>query len=120
MAPFLEVKNLTHIYSAGTPFEHTALEDVSFSLDRGEFIGVIGHTGSGKSTLMQHLNGLLKPDSGCVQLDGIDIWQDKKITSSQLKTAINNNYKKAKVSSFSYVFYLENYDGDTYIAIKWK
>ncbi len=80
MAPFLEVKNLTHIYSAGTPFEHTALENVSFSLDRGEFIGVIGHTGSGKSTLMQHLNGLLKPDSGAVLLDGTDIWQDKKIT----------------------------------------
>ena len=78
MAPFFEVKNLTHIYSAGTPFEHTALEDVSFSLDRGEFIGVIGHTGSGKSTLMQHLNGLLKPDSGTVLLDGQDIWQDKK------------------------------------------
>ena len=80
MAPFLEVKNLTHIYSAGTPFEHTALENVSFSLDRGEFIGVIGHTGSGKSTLMQHLNGLLKPDSGTVLLDGTDIWLDKKFT----------------------------------------
>ena len=80
MAPFLEVKNLTHKYSAGTPFEHTALDDVSFTLDRGEFIGVIGHTGSGKSTLMQHLNGLLKPDSGSVLLDGTDIWQDKKTT----------------------------------------
>ena len=80
MAPFLEVKNLTHIYSAGTPFEHTALDAVSFSLDRGEFVGVIGHTGSGKSTLMQHLNGLLKPDSGTVLLDGSDIWQDKKTT----------------------------------------
>ena len=80
MAPFLEVKNLTHIYSAGTPFEHTALDSVSFSLERGEFIGVIGHTGSGKSTLMQHLNGLLKPNSGTVLLDGTDIWQDKKVT----------------------------------------
>ena len=80
MAPFLEVKNLTHKYSAGTPFEHTALDDVSFSLERGEFIGVIGHTGSGKSTLMQHLNGLLKPNSGTIFLDGKDIWQDKKTT----------------------------------------
>ncbi|MBQ7818055.1 MAG: energy-coupling factor transporter ATPase [Oscillospiraceae bacterium] len=80
MAPFLEVKNLSHIYSAGTPFEHTALEDVSFALERGEFIGVIGHTGSGKSTLMQHLNGLLKPHSGNIVLDGTDIWQDKKTT----------------------------------------
>ena len=80
MSPILEVKNLTHIYSAGTPFEHTALENVSFSVERGEFIGVIGHTGSGKSTLMQHLNGLLKPTSGNVLLDGKDIWSDKQYT----------------------------------------
>ena len=80
MAPFLEVKNLTHIYSAGTPFEHKALDNVSFCVERGEFIGIIGHTGSGKSTLMQHLNGLLKPDSGTILLDGQDIWADKKIT----------------------------------------
>ena len=80
MAPILEVKNLTHIYSAGTPFEHTALENVSFSVERGEFIGIIGHTGSGKSTLMQHLNGLLKPTSGSVLLDGKDIWSDKTYT----------------------------------------
>lgn len=80
MAPILEVKNLTHIYSAGTPFQHTALEDVSFAVERGEFIGIIGHTGSGKSTLMQHLNGLLKPTSGSVLLDGKDIWTDKATT----------------------------------------
>ena len=80
MAPFLEVKNLTHIYSAGTPFEHMALDAVSFTVERGEFIGVIGHTGSGKSTLMQHLNGLLKPTSGEILLDGLDIWSDKKVT----------------------------------------
>ena len=80
MAPILEVKNLQHIYSAGTPFEHIALTDVSFQVERGEFIGVIGHTGSGKSTLMQHLNGLLKPTSGSIMLDGKDIWSDKKLT----------------------------------------
>ena len=80
MAPILQVKNLQHIYSAGTPFEHVALEDVSFCVERGEFVGVIGHTGSGKSTLMQHLNGLLKPTSGTVFLDGQDIWSDKKLT----------------------------------------
>ena len=80
MAPFLQVENLTHIYSAGTPFEHTALDGVSFSVQRGEFIGIIGHTGSGKSTLMQHLNGLLKPTSGSVKLDGKDIWADKQTT----------------------------------------
>ena len=80
MAPFLQVQNLGHIYSQGTPFEHVALRDVSFSVERGEFIGIIGHTGSGKSTLMQHLNGLLKPTSGKILLDGKDIWSDKKTT----------------------------------------
>ncbi len=80
MAPILQVENLQHIYSAGTPFEHIALRDVSFSVERGEFIGIIGHTGSGKSTLMQHLNGLLKPTSGRILLDGQDIWSDKKLT----------------------------------------
>lgn len=80
MKPILEVKNLTYIYSAGTPFEHKALDDISFSVERGEFIGIIGHTGSGKSTLMQQLNGLLKPTSGMVLLDGQDIWSDKKLT----------------------------------------
>ena len=80
MNPILEVKNLTYTYSAGTPFEHKALDNVSFSVSRGEFIGIIGHTGSGKSTLMQQLNGLLKPTSGQVVLDGQDIWSDKKLT----------------------------------------
>ena len=80
MAPILEVRNLTHIYSAGTPFEHKAIDDMNFSVERGEFIGIIGHTGSGKSTLMQHLNGLLKPTSGTVLLDGEDIHKDKKFT----------------------------------------
>ena len=80
MAPILEVRNLTHTYSAGTPFEHKAIDDMNFSVERGEFIGIIGHTGSGKSTLMQHLNGLLKPTSGQVLLDGVDIHHDKKFT----------------------------------------
>ena len=80
MAPILEIQNLDHIYSVGTPFEHVALKDVSFAVERGEFIGIIGHTGSGKSTLMQHMNGLLKPTSGKILLDGVDIWSDKKLT----------------------------------------
>ena len=80
MAPFLQVQNLHHVYSMGTPFEHVALNDVSFSVERGEFIGIIGHTGSGKSTLMQHMNGLLKPTSGKILLDGKDIWTDKATT----------------------------------------
>ena len=80
MAPILQVKNLTHTYSAGTPFEHKAIDNMNFSVERGEFIGIIGHTGSGKSTLMQHLNGLLKPTSGQVLLDGVDIHSDTKFT----------------------------------------
>ena len=80
MATILEVKDLHHVYSAGTPFEHIALEGVSFCVEQGEFIGIIGHTGSGKSTLIQHLNGLLKPSSGSILLGGKDIWSDKALT----------------------------------------
>ena len=80
MEPILQVQNLNYIYSIGTPFQHQALDDVSFRVNRGEFIGIIGHTGSGKSTLMQQLNGLLKPTSGKILLDGKDIWSDKKLT----------------------------------------
>lgn len=80
MNPIIETKNLTHIYSQGTPFEHYALKHVNFSVMPGEFMGIIGHTGSGKSTLIQHLNGLLKPSSGTVLFDGEDIWKDKQFT----------------------------------------
>ena len=80
MTPILEIKNLSHVYSAGTPFEHIALENVSCCISKGEFVGIIGHTGSGKSTLIQHMNGLLKPTSGQVLLDGVDIWSNKKFT----------------------------------------
>ena len=80
MEPILKVQNLNYIYSIGTPFQHQALEEISFSVYPGEFIGIIGHTGSGKSTLMQQLNGLLKPTSGKILLDGQDIWSDKKLT----------------------------------------
>lgn len=69
------VEHLTHYYSKGGPFEKLALDDVSFSIDDGDFIGLIGHTGSGKSTMIQHLNGLLKADSGTILVDGTDITQ---------------------------------------------
>ena len=80
MNPVIETRQLTHVYSAGTPFERYALRDVDFSVYEGEFMGIIGHTGSGKSTLIQHLNGLLKPTSGQVLFEGQDIWSDKKFT----------------------------------------
>ncbi len=80
MEPIMQVKNLSYVYSAGTPFEHKALDNVNFTIHRGEFVGIIGHTGSGKSTLMQQLNGLLKPTAGQVLLNGVDIWFDKQTT----------------------------------------
>ncbi len=78
MKPVLEVKALTHTYSAGTPFEHKAIDNVDLEVMPGEFLGIIGHTGSGKSTLIQHLNGLLRPTDGQILLDGTDIWERPK------------------------------------------
>ncbi len=80
MDAILQTQKLTHRYSAGTPFERTALDAVDFNAYRGEYLGVIGHTGSGKSTLIQHLNGLLKPTSGQVLFEGKDIWASKERT----------------------------------------
>lgn len=74
----LSVKDVSFVYSQKTPFQHTAVENVSFDVDQGDFIGIIGHTGSGKSTLVQMLNGLLKPTSGSITLDGINIWDKPK------------------------------------------
>ena len=71
----LRVENLTYTYSPSTPFEYVAVNDVSFEIEKGDFIGIIGHTGSGKSTLVQTLNGLLKPTKGKIYLDGKDIWE---------------------------------------------
>lgn len=74
----LRVEALTHVYSAGTPFQKTAIENISLSIPSGQFVGLLGHTGSGKSTFVQHLNALLKPTSGAVYVDGEDINKDKK------------------------------------------
>ncbi len=77
MDAIIETHQLTHIYSGGTPFARTAISGVDFTAYSGEYLGIIGHTGSGKSTLIQHLNGLLKPTSGTVTFAGQDIWQSK-------------------------------------------
>ena len=74
----LKTENLTYTYSQGTPFEKTAVKNVNLEIEEGELVCVMGHTGSGKSTLIQHFNGLLMPTSGKVYLDGEDIWKDKK------------------------------------------
>lgn len=73
----LETQNLTYVYGEGTPFKITALDNVNMNLEKGEFVAIIGHTGSGKSTLVQHLNGLLKASNGCVLLDGENIHESK-------------------------------------------
>ena len=78
MSTILETRGLTHVYGAGTPFERVALDHVDLKIEKGEILGVIGHTGSGKSTLIQHLNGLLQPSEGEVLLDGKSIWAAKR------------------------------------------
>ena len=78
MSHILELKNLSFVYGQGTPFEKKAVDNLSATIEKGEFIGIIGHTGSGKSTLVQMLNGLMKPTSGQVLLDGRDIWTEPK------------------------------------------
>ncbi len=80
MSAVISVKNLTYKYNIGTPSCSTALDNVSLEIEKGDFVGLIGHTGSGKSTLVQHLNGLLKPTDGKIYLDGKDIHSDKKAT----------------------------------------
>lgn len=78
MSNILELENLSYVYGAGTPFEKCAVDDVSVGIKKGEFVGIMGHTGSGKSTLVQMLNGLIKPTSGRVLFDGDDIWENPK------------------------------------------
>ncbi len=104
MTPILEVKNLHHVYSVGTPFEHVALDDVSFCVQRGEFLGIIGHTGSGKSTLIQHLNGLLKPSAGSVLLEGKDIWADK-VTTRQSRFQVGLVFQYPEYQLFEETVY---------------
>ena len=89
----MQIEDLTHTYSAGTPFQRSAVERLSMTVGAGEFLGVIGHTGSGKSTLIQHLNGLLQPTSGRILLEGKDIWADpKKIRDVRFKVGLVFQY----------------------------
>lgn len=89
----IRVENLTHTYGEGTPFCRSAVQDMSLAIYRGEFLGIIGHTGSGKSTLIQHLNGLLKPTSGRILLGGEDIWSDpKKIRNVRFRVGLVFQY----------------------------
>lgn len=94
----IETQDLTYIYSQGTPFEKTAVDHVNLKIEEGEMIGVMGHTGSGKSTLIQHFNGLLKPSSGKILLDGEDIWADKsKIRDVRFKVGLVFQYPEYQI-----------------------
>lgn len=93
MSKILEVKNLTHTYVGDSPVKKDAVHDVSFSVEQGEIIGIIGHTGSGKSTLVQHLNGLLKPTDGTILFEEKDIWEKpKKIREIRSKVGLVFQY----------------------------
>jgi len=93
LEPILQVQHLTHTYGVDTPFERSAVEDMNFDIQDGEFVGIIGHTGSGKSTLIQHLNGLLKPTSGRILFSGRDIWaQPKKIRDVRFQVGLVFQY----------------------------
>ncbi len=94
----LETQELTYTYSQGSPFQKTAVDHVNLKIDEGEMVGVMGHTGSGKSTLIQHFNGLLKPTSGKVLLDGEDIWADKsKIRDVRFKVGLVFQYPEYQI-----------------------
>ncbi len=97
--PIIRTENLTYTYSIGTPFEKTAVNNVSLQIMPGELIGIIGHTGSGKSTLIQHFNGLLKPTSGKILIDGIDIWDEKacKIRDIRFKVGLVFQYPEYQI-----------------------
>jgi len=91
--PIISLKNVSHTYSEGTPLSVSAIKNINLDIESGELVGIIGHTGSGKSTLVQHLNGLLKPSEGTVEIDGEDIWANKKkIRSVRFKVGLCFQY----------------------------
>ena len=96
--PIIKVENLSYIYGEGTPYAMHALRDVNVEIEKGEIVGIIGHTGSGKSTLIQHLNGLIRPTSGRVLLDGKDIWENpKEIRSVRFRVVLVFQYPEYKL-----------------------
>ncbi len=102
--PILETKNLSYVYSDGTPFRVTAIDNINISIEKGEFVGIIGHTGSGKSTLVQHLNGLLTPTSGEVLLDGKNI-NESKVTRRQARFKVGLCFQYPEYQLFESTVY---------------
>ena len=117
MEEIIRVENLTHTYGIGTPFQRSAVEDLTMSVYRGELLGLIGHTGSGKSTLIQHLNGLLKPTEGRVLLDGRDIWEEpKKIRDVRFRVGLVFQYPEYQL--FEETAYKDIAFGPTNMGLK--
>ena len=117
MEEIIRVENLTHTYSAGTPFERSAVQDMSLCVYRGELLGLIGHTGSGKSTLIQHLNGLLKPTAGRILLEGKDIWAEpKKIRDVRFRVGLVFQYPEYQL--FEETVYQDIAFGPTNMGLK--
>lgn len=105
---YLVCENLKYLYSVGTPFETAAIDNISFSVDQGDLIGIIGHTGSGKSTLIQHLNGLLQPHGGKVFVDGRNIWdKDNKKNIRQVRFAVGLCFQYPEYQIFEETVYKE-------------
>ena len=100
----IELKGLTYKYSVGTPFESTAVDNVNLTIEKGEFCGIIGHTGSGKSTLIQHLNGLVKPTSGEVLIDGQNIW-DKGVDIRSIRFKVGLVFQYSEYQLFEETVY---------------
>lgn len=108
MMAYLVCENLKYLYSVGTPFETAAIDDINLSVDEGELIGIIGHTGSGKSTLIQHFNGLLQPHSGKVFVDGKDIWaKGNKKNIRQVRFAVGLCFQYPEYQIFEDTVYKE-------------
>lgn len=104
----LVTDKLSYLYSAGTPFETHAIKDIDFSVDKGELVGIIGHTGSGKSTLIQHLNGLLQPNKGKVFLNGNDIWEkENKKNIRQVRFAVGLCFQYPEYQIFEETIFKE-------------
>lgn len=105
---YLVCENLKYLYSVGTPFETAAIDDINLSVDEGELIGIIGHTGSGKSTLIQHFNGLLQPHGGKVFVDGKDIWaKGNKKNIRQVRFAVGLCFQYPEYQIFEDTVYKE-------------
>ncbi len=113
----LEVKNLTYIYNKGTSLEHKAIDNISMNIESGEFVGIIGHTGSGKSTLMQHLNGLIKPDSGEIIVDG-SLLHSKGVLMKQIRFKVGMVFQYPEYQLFEETVYADVAYGPKNMGIK--